>query len=179
MAAELLMLGDPRLRTPCVQIRDFEDDALKNEQAMLKETLHDFRRQNGFGRGIAAPQIGVLKQFIALSLSPLPEIMCNPRIYWSSPETFSMWDDCMSFPSLLVKLRRHVSISVEFEDAAGSTQVMERLPQAHSELLQHELDHLVGILALDRAENVRNIITRLAYQQNPDYFRKQVDYVIQ
>ena len=73
----------------------------------------------------------------------------NPKIVWNSTETFTMWDDCMSFPTLLVRLQRFKSISVHFSDEHGKPQEWSRLNQATSELLQHEIDHLHGKLFLD------------------------------
>ncbi len=57
----------------------------------------------------------------------------------------------MSFPGLLVRLQRHRSISISFQDEQGETHALANLPQDQSELLQHEIDHLHGVLAVDRA----------------------------
>ena len=61
-----------------------------------------------------------------------------------------MWDDCMSFPFMLVKVMRYNSISVKFSDAKGKEHFWENLPLDVAELVQHEVDHLDGILAVDR-----------------------------
>jgi peptide deformylase len=98
---------------------------------------------------------------------------------WHAAETFTLWDDCMSFPSLLVRVRRFASISLRFQDAGGTEQRWERLDRARAELFQHEIDHLDGILAIDRANGREDVITRAAYEAQPEYFRGQVDYTIE
>src|SRR6185295_1755913 len=101
---------------------------------------------------------------------------------WRSAETFALWDDCMSFPWLLVRVRRHASVSLRFRDGAGRERRWDRVPRALAELLQHELDHLDGVLALDRAEEAAPgldaVIGRGAYAAEPTRYRSQVDYAI-
>ena len=85
----------------------------------------------------------------------------------------------MCFPDLLVRVRRNMSISVAFMDEQGTAKTWEHLGQAESELLQHELDHLDGVLATDLALDAQSIIYRAAFDADPASFQKQVDYVIQ
>lgn len=174
----VLLLGDPRLRKKCDLIADAESVELKNEIEELHQRLEIFRAENNFGRAISAPQIGIGKRFIAMNLDGKLHTLINPEIIWQSQEKFSMWDDCMSFPSLLVKLERFKSISVRFQNQNGETQTWEHLPQDISELLQHEIDHLDGILAIDRAIDKDSIVERAAFEQMKSYFASQVDYVI-
>ena len=101
----------------------------------------------------------------------------NPEIVWRSRETFTLWDDCMSFPDLMVKVRRHRSISIQFQDVQGQIHQWSRINQAFSELLQHEMDHLDGILAVDIA--IEQPISRKYYLDNQNELNSQVDYVIQ
>jgi len=89
-----------------------------------------------------------------------------------------MWDDCMSFPWLMVRLRRHRSISLQYVDEDGRTREWRLLEQPSSELLQHEIDHLDGILAIDQALDRESIISREVYERDFSQFAKQVDYVI-
>jgi peptide deformylase len=179
MADAILPLGDPRLRLQAQPVLDVRDPLFRAESARLKAVLEAFRKAHGFGRGGAAPQIGVAKRFIAVNLGRGTRALVNPEITWRSPETFTLWDDCMCFPWLLVKVRRHTSISVAFEDEEGERRHWERLDRPESELLQHELDHLDGILATDRAEGPEGIISREAFEAYRDHFAGMVDYVIQ
>ncbi len=84
----------------------------------------------------------------------------------------------MSFPFLLVCVRRHRSISVRYLDDDGNVRVMDRLDQSTSELLQHEIDHLDGILAVDHALDTDAIVSREVFEKNPEWFADKVDYVI-
>jgi peptide deformylase len=179
MSDRVLPLGDPRLRIVCARVEDVHAPAFRTECARLKAALDAFRAEKGFGRGIAAPQIGIPKRFIALNLGRGTHALVNPEITWRSDETFTLWDDCMCFPELLVKVRRHASVSIAFQDEQGVSRTWERLGRAESELLQHELDHLDGVLATDLALDARGIIYRAAFEADPTFFQEQVDYVIQ
>jgi peptide deformylase len=179
MIDQVLPLGDPRLRIVCAPVRNVEDPAFQAENRRLRSALDAFRAERGFGRGIAAPQIGIPKRFIAVNFGDGTGSLINPVITWRGDATFTLWDDCMCFPELLVKVRRHASISITFLDERGESRAWERLGQAESELLQHELDHLDGVLATDLALDTRSLIHRAAYAADPAYFHRQVDYVIQ
>jgi len=174
----ILPLGDPRLRQPATPV-DVRSPTFRDENDRLKATLDSFRREHGFGRGIAAPQIGIPSAIVALNLGSGTRSLVNPVVTWRSPGTFTLWDDCMCFPHLLVRVRRHLSVSVEFLDEEGRQRTWERLARAEAELLQHEVDHLRGVLATDLALDDRSIIYRAAFDADPAYFRAQVDYVIQ
>lgn len=176
--AAVLPLGSPGLRAVSAPVADVRDPALRVEVARLHATLADFRERNGFGRAVSAPQIGVPRRFIALALAGYPGLLINPEIVWRSEATFTMWDDCMSFPTLLVRLRRHRSISVQYLDEQGARRELAGLDPAVSELLQHEIDHLDGVLAVDHALDRESLVTRQAFEADPAYFRRQVDYVI-
>ena len=197
-AAPVLELGHPALRAICSPVGPLaalaaSDRAqLDADAARLQATLAAFRAARGFGRAIAAPQIGVLRRLVAMDLgaaaypdgfgNPGPLLLLDPELTWKSAETFTLWDDCMSFPWLLVRVRRHASVSVRFRDGAGAERSWERAPRALAELLQHELDHLDGVLALDRAEpaasGVDAVIARGAFDADRARFRAQVDYAI-
>jgi peptide deformylase len=188
-AARVLALGDPRLREVAEPVgAAFDDGEIVDARAALVATLAAFRLAHGFGRAISAPQIGVRRRVVAFQLPPVAEgeeprpagafVAHDPEITWTSPETFTMWDDCMSFPSLLVRVRRHRSVSLRYVDAAGNEVVWSKLPLAYSELVQHELDHLDGVLAIDRAIDRFAVVSREEHARTPELFRGQVDYTI-
>jgi peptide deformylase len=116
---------------------------------LLFETVLDFRKIYGCGRAIAAPQIGLMKRIICLNIDK-PVAMLNPELSDLSDEEFEIWDDCMSFPNLLVKVKRHQSLTLTFFDLNFEEQTW-HLSGDLSELIQHEYDHLDGILATQRA----------------------------
>lgn len=154
---KVLTLGNPKLREISKPVAEFKAPPLVTDARALHNVLLKFREEHGFGRGIAAPQLGIMKRMIALNLNGKQTTMLNPEVIWNSPEEFSLWDDCMCFPDLLVRLKRNSSITVQFQDESGSTCTWEKLDPATSELLQHEIDHLNGVLAIDRAIDKESI----------------------
>ncbi len=178
-ASAVLLLGDPRLRVVSRPVTDFEHPDLSSSCQALSATLAGFRRRHGFGRAISAPQIGVPLRLIAVNLGDGPFFVFNPIVIDASGETFTMWDDCMSFPGLLVRLARDRSISLQYSDERGSSKRWDRLGLAESELLQHEIDHLDGVLAIDRALDRDSIVMREVFEATPERFRAMADYVIQ
>ncbi|OQS00345.1 fat-free family protein [Thraustotheca clavata] len=152
--ASILPLGTPALRqaSKSVLLEDLSSPAFRAEMEQLRETLENFRKENGFGRGIAAPQIGIQKRFLAINLGDGAKIYINPTITKKSIDTFSMWDDCMCFPDLLVKVTRHRKIAIEYLNENGDSEALNNMDVGSSELFQHEIDHLDGVLAVDRAE---------------------------
>lgn len=113
-----------------------------------------------------------------MNLGDGPFFLFNPTITWCSEETMTLWDDCFSFPWLMVKVRRHRSISIEYDNEDGQRVVWDKLDPALSELLQHEIDHLDGILAVDHALDKYSLISRSVYVANQAKFDAQVDYFI-
>jgi peptide deformylase len=114
--------------------------------------MQEVRTRYGFGRGIAAPQLGIMKRLVYLHLDGQPYVLLNPELSDLSPTMFELWDDCMCFPNLLVRVQRHEALTVTYRDAQW--QLQRWLVQgAVAELLQHECDHLDGILCTMRALN--------------------------
>jgi peptide deformylase len=172
--AEVLLLGDPRLRVRSAEV----DGAEARELGRLAATLEAFRRRHGFGRAISAPQIGIARRFIAANLGRGTFFLVNPVITWRSNQSFTMWDDCMSFPDLLVRVRRAESISLEYADETGARKEWKELDRAEAELFQHEIDHLDGILAVDRAIDRDAVVMRAVYESRREEFEAMVDYTI-
>jgi len=146
---DILLLGNLRLYEVSEPVFKAEIPELKPQIELMWKSIIDIRETYGFGRAIAAPQIGVPKRIIALHIDR-PEIMINPVLEELSDEMFEVWDDCMSFPNLLVKVRRHRSLKVSFRDLSWHAHTKE-LWDDMAELIQHEYDHLDGILATQRA----------------------------
>jgi len=138
-------LGDPVLRERSCDVA-YAEGTLSD----LRDTLHEFQRARGFGRGISAVQIGVLERVIYIEFEGVAYSLVNPVVEWATERRFRLWDDCFSFPDLLVWLERAHGMRVRYQDENGATQVLEA-NGALSELLQHEMDHLDGVLTVDRA----------------------------
>ncbi len=146
---DVLLLGDSRLYQPCAAIMEHELPELPDIVNAMANVILEFRARYGAGRAIAAPQLGVMKRLVVLNIDR-PVAMINPELSGLSQEMMELWDDCMSFPNLLVRLRRHRRCKLRFRDLQWQEQTWE-LEDDLSELLQHECDHLDGILAISRA----------------------------
>jgi peptide deformylase len=153
----IIQLGDPLLRERSRPVASPE--SAEETLCDLRDTLHDFQRTHGFGRGISAIQIGIPERVIYLELEGAPWRLINPEWEYLSPETFVLWDDCFSFPNLLVRLARSQMVRLRFIDSSGKRQTI-KANGAFSELLQHEMDHLEGVLAIDRALDGDSFCTR-------------------
>lgn len=150
MLDQVLKLGDPRLYEAAAPVLPEEVPALLPAAARMRELIFEFRRVYGAGRAIAAPQIGLMKRLVVWEARNGPALLFNPEFLMLSEEMFELWDDCMSFPNLLVRLRRHRSCTLRFRDADWQEQVW-HLEDDLAELIQHEHDHLDGVLATQRA----------------------------
>ena len=164
---DILLLGNPKLYETCSPIKLSEMESLKPVVTDLHDSMMDFRKRYNRGRAIAAPQIGVMKRLIYMHIDK-PVVFINPIFKDNSDEMMVVWDDCMSFPDLLVKVRRHKSCTIVYKDMDFNGQEMQ-LAEDLSELLQHEYDHLDGILAVSRAidphsfalESQKNLLTTI------------------
>lgn len=173
----ILQLGDPRLRQIAAPVETVNDPHVQADGQRVWQALQAFRAEHGFGRATAAPQLGIQRRMIALCLPDWPSLLINPDIIWRSETTVTLWDDCMCFPSLLVRVQRAASISVRFLDQNGIPHERHELNTATAELLQHEIDHLDGILAVDRAIGPEPLVSRVTFEQQRDFFLQQVNFV--
>lgn len=158
---DILILGNPLLWEISRPVDDPLNDDCRRLVADLDDTLADFRSKNGFGRGIAAPQIGVLSRVIVVRMpdTGFKGALINPVIAETNDKTVEVWDDCFSVPGLMVRLMRSAKVRVKFQDEQGRRQSLDA-DGALSELLQHEIDHLDGILTVDRAKSAKDICSR-------------------
>ncbi|MBL8174865.1 MAG: peptide deformylase [Bryobacterales bacterium] len=150
----ILQLGDPLLRAVSREVNE-ASELLQD----LQDTLHAFQASHGFGRGISAIQIGTPARVIYLEVEGRQYSLVNPHYESLSAETFLLWDDCFSFPDLMVKARRSVSVSLAYRDEANIPRTLQA-SGVLAELIQHEMDHLDGILAVDRALDRNSFMTR-------------------
>jgi len=164
----ILQLGDPLLRAVSARVPTAAEAEAVFED--LRDTLHEFQRAHGFGRGISAVQIGEPKRLIYIELDGRAYRLRNPEYEFQSEEKFQLWDDCFSFPDLLVRLERAEHVRVRYDEEDVRRCVLEA-GGAFSELLQHEIDHLDGVLALDRALDRNSLCTREEWRRR--YARAQ------
>ncbi|WP_247234348.1 peptide deformylase [Telluribacter sp. SYSU D00476] len=147
---DILLLGDARLYEVCEPLQPEDQELIDTIVADLHNTLMEFRAKYRAGRAIAAPQLGYMKRLIYMNINDQPTVFINPELVYKSEEMMELWDDCMSLPNLLVRLQRHQQIRIRFYDRDWQVQEWD-LSDDLSELLQHEYDHLDGILCTMRA----------------------------
>jgi peptide deformylase len=154
---EILLLGNPILRMKSQTVAKI-NDSVRNIITDLRDTLESFRSIHGFGRGISAPQIGSSVRIIYINLGTAL-VLIDPKIIGRSREIMRLWDDCFSFPEIMVKVKRYKKIKVKYFDESMKEQIRDFIGD-QSELVQHEIDHLDGVLAIDRAIDSKHIVLR-------------------
>jgi len=155
---DIVLLGNPELHRVSQPIRKHDLKWLSEVVKDLHDTLMDFKKRLGAGRAIAAPQIGVKKRLVYMCIDR-PTLFINPVLEQKSREMIEVWDDCMCFPDLLVKVRRHKRCRIRWLTMDWKEEEM-ILEDSLSELLQHECDHLEGILAVSRAIGEKSFALR-------------------
>jgi len=163
----VLQLGDPRLREIAHAVKNPASPEIAALVKDLGDTLAHWRSTTGYGRGIAAPQLGVSLRVIFLQLlgdDPWP--LVNPEIVERSTERIVVWDACLSFLSIFMQVERHRDITVRYQDLRAEWhEVHAGDDRSLSELLQHEIDHLDGILAVDRIIDIKTLCTREEFEK--------------
>ena len=158
MERDILLLGNPRLYEISEEVKREELEELRSVFTDMFDCIRGIRRDYGFGRAIAAPQIGVQKRLICI-LTDQPYVIINPRLEFVGNEMMELMDDCMSFPDLLVRVKRYKRCIIYYKDLEWNDCSME-LEGDMSELIQHEYDHLDGILATLRAVDERALVMK-------------------
>jgi peptide deformylase len=143
--AQIRQYPDPVLRMQAREVEDFDGD-LGN---LVERLEHLLREANGLG--LAATQIGVLRRVFAFLPDPEqePVVIVNPSFSATSEERESDTEGCLSLQGVIIPVERHVSLTVEGKDPAGKDVRLE-LEGLPARIAQHELDHLDGVLILDR-----------------------------
>jgi peptide deformylase len=174
----ILQLGDPGLREVAKKVNDSAAAEIRALVEDLSDTLAYWRKTTGYGRGIAAPQLGVNLRVIFLRLPGEPAWpLVNPEITWCSEEKIVVWDACLSFLSIFMQVERHREITVQYQDLRGERHEVRANEERNlSELLQHEIDHLDGILAVDRITDIRTMCTREEFEKR---YRADSPYAVE
>ena len=150
----ILKLGNPKLHEKSGPLKKEDLEEALGRAKIMGDLVIEYRRRYGAGRAIAAPQIGYMKRMIVMNMDR-PTILINPVLEEKSSRMIELWDDCMSFPNLLVRVKRYETCRVRYLDEHWKEQSW-FLEGDMSELLQHEYDHLDGILATQRAIDNRS-----------------------
>ena len=144
---ELIYLGDPILRLKAQEVDQSEGVSIANR---LVDVLSRYRELTGVGRGFAAPQIGECKAVFVLYLEDF-EVFINPKILESSPQSNYYRELCLSSGVLWADVKRPEWVKLEWTTIEGEL-ISRRFEGIQARIVQHEFDHLQGIVNLDRAE---------------------------
>jgi len=155
---KILKLGNPKLYEISEPVMRTELESLMPVIVELHHILMEFKAEYHAGRAISAPQVGVMKRLIYMNIIK-PVVIINPELFDLSPEMMELWDDCMCFPHLLVRVKRRKKCKLKFLNENWKEEIWE-LEDDLSELLQHEYDHINGILATQRAVDDKSFAWR-------------------
>lgn len=158
MIRKILLLGNPKLYEVCNPVQKEELCEISSIVEDLHDTLFNYKEKYHAGRAIAAPQIGVEKRLIYLYIEK-PIVFINPTLEFVDDEIMTVMDDCMSFPNLFVKVYRHKRCKIHYVDLDWKECSL-ALEGDLSELLQHEYDHIDGIMATMRAINTKSFFIK-------------------
>jgi peptide deformylase len=174
---QVLQLGDPLLRQTAVRVGDPAAPEIHTLVGDLADTLAHWRARTGYGRGIAAPQLGVPLRIIFLKLPGVEGWpLINPEIIRWSDEHIVTWDACLSFLSIFMQVERRREISVRYQNLRGEILEFDAGDDRNlSELMQHEVDHLDGILAIDRVADLKTLVTREEFEKR---YRQSSPYAV-
>jgi len=140
---DIRVIGDPVLREHAREVTEFDRGLRKLAKRMLR-TMHDAP-----GVGLAAPQVGVLQRLLVYDVDDDPQVLVNPVLDEYSDETEESDEGCLSVPGVTMPVERPVSVRVRGFDATGEP-VEFRAEGFEARVIQHENDHLDGVLIVDR-----------------------------
>jgi peptide deformylase len=143
--ANVRKFGDPVLRSPASPIEDFGPELAAEAERMVA-IMHD-----ALGVGLAATQLGVMRRMLVFQAGPdaTPTALVNPEIEWRSDEAETAEEGCLSIPGIVVDVERPLHVRVRARDASGDALEIEA-SGLEARVIQHEVDHLDGVLMLDR-----------------------------
>jgi peptide deformylase len=143
--AEVRKFGDPVLKSRASEITEFGSD-LEQEAERMVALMHD-----AVGVGLAATQLGVMRRLLVFQagLEATPTALANPEIEWASGELASAEEGCLSLPGVIVDVERPLYARVKGQNVRGEPLLIEA-SGLEARVLQHEIDHLDGVLMLDR-----------------------------
>lgn len=166
---QVIELGHPVLRRVAKPITEARRTSL---QPLMDQLIQTAQQANGVG--IAAPQVGISERLFIVASRPTPRyphapvmeptVMINPQIVSHSAERVKDWEGCLSVPGVRGLVPRYQAIAVEYTDRYGQHQHQE-LTDFVARIFQHELDHLNGILFIDRVESTQDLISEQDYQE--------------
>lgn len=168
---DVVKLPNPILRQKTRPVTRFDDDL----QTLIDNMIETMRENNGVG--LAAPQVGLPLQLTVIESLPqtdeegneIPEsrqifVVANPRIVWESREVVDGIEGCLSIPGYLGEVERHAAIRVRAQDRHGKP-IKLKLQGWTARIFQHEIDHLQGVLYIDRLTAPEHLWTEEEFEQ--------------
>ena len=139
-------LGDPVLKSSATPVDRF-DDSLRRQVSRMAGIMGD-----AFGVGLAAPQLGLSQRLLVYRVGPDAPLvaLANPELEWTSDDQEILDEGCLSIPGISVDVERPIHVRVRAVDEAGETRMVEA-SGLEARVIQHEMDHLNGVLILDRS----------------------------
>jgi peptide deformylase len=162
--ANVRKFGDPVLRSPASPVEDYGPELAAEVERMVA-IMHD-----ALGVGLAATQLGVMRRLLVFQAGPdaTPTALVNPRIEWSSEDAETAEEGCLSLPGIVVDVERPLHVRVSARDATGQPLEVEA-SGLEARVIQHEVDHLDGILMLDRAATEQRRAALRALREGTSY----------
>jgi peptide deformylase len=151
---EIVLMGDPVLREVAEEVEVFDDEL----RALVRDMFATMYHAEGIG--LAAPQIGISSRILVIDLRREEEeddeqiVLVNPRLTWRSDDSKKESEGCLSIPGLEEVVERHAEVRVEGQDSRGEPVKLEA-DALLARALQHEIDHLDGVLFLDRVSPLK------------------------
>ena len=168
-ALEIAQLGASVIRERAAEVIDIHDPQL---QAFIDDLFATVADANGMG--IAAPQVSVAKRIIILSPKPnnrypyaptmKPTAMINPEMTWASSDREKDWEGCLTVPGIRGLVPRHRAIRVRYQTRDGVL-IETGYEGFLARVFQHEVDHLEGLVFLDRVESTKDLVTENEWQK--------------
>ncbi|MDZ7957274.1 MAG: peptide deformylase [Aulosira sp. DedQUE10] len=157
---ELHYLGDRVLRQPAKRIAKVDDEL----RQLIREMLQTMYSKDGIG--LAAPQVGVHKQLIVIDLEPdnpanPPLVLINPTIKQVSKEICVAQEGCLSIPNVYMDVKRPEVVEIAYKDENGRPQTL-KANDLLGRCIQHEMDHLNGVVFVDRVDNSLTLAQELS-----------------
>ena len=167
---KIVKLGEKVLRKKAKKVKDVKSEETKKTVSLMLETLKKSK-----GVGLAAPQISISKQIMIISSKPNERypnapimedlVLINPKIIKTSKGKNKDWEGCLSIPGIRAKVPRYNKIEVKYKTLENEKKTIV-FKDFIARIFQHEYDHLIGLVYIDRVETNKDIISEEVYLKN-------------
>lgn len=168
--AQVVKFGDPVLRSQASPVTEFDAELAAEAERMIG------LMRDGMGVGLAATQLGILRRLLVFQAGAdaVPTALVNPEIEWSSEDAVTAEEGCLSLPRIVVDVERRLHVRVRGVDASGQPLTIEG-SGLEARVLQHEIDHLDGVLMIDHAERDQRRAALRALREGDSYAPERED----